>query len=159
MHARLTACNACRSVHNCISRMGCEMPSHNTCITFAVHLAKGGDSGDCFNYRPLTLLPILTGYSPSSSWSGLHVLYSSTTSDMRSSLAEARSIYSTTCWQLCGNESRLTKPSTRAFLTQQKPMTQYRHSPAPPSSPMRCHGTRLCSTVGNVRVGIQQGVC
>ena len=30
MHARLRACNACRSVHNCISRMGCETPSHNT---------------------------------------------------------------------------------------------------------------------------------
>ena len=29
MHAQLRACNACRSVHNCISRMGCEMPSHN----------------------------------------------------------------------------------------------------------------------------------
>ena len=30
MHARLRVCNVCRSVHNCISRMGCEMPSHNT---------------------------------------------------------------------------------------------------------------------------------
>ena len=33
MHARLRACNACRSVYNCISRMGCEMPSHNRCGT------------------------------------------------------------------------------------------------------------------------------
>ena len=24
-----------------------------------VHLAKGGDGGDCSNYRPLTLLPII----------------------------------------------------------------------------------------------------
>ena len=30
MHARLRPCNACRSVHNYISRMGYEMPSHNT---------------------------------------------------------------------------------------------------------------------------------
>ena len=30
MHAQLRACNACRSVHNCISHMGFEMPSHNS---------------------------------------------------------------------------------------------------------------------------------
>ena len=30
LSGRQRACNACRSVHNCISRMGCEMPSHNT---------------------------------------------------------------------------------------------------------------------------------
>ena len=30
MHAQLRACNACGSVHNCINRMGYEMPSHNT---------------------------------------------------------------------------------------------------------------------------------
>ena len=37
MYAQLRACNACRSVHNRISCMGCEMPSHNIGLPARVH--------------------------------------------------------------------------------------------------------------------------
>ena len=58
--------------------------------------------------------------APSSTRSGLHVLCACMTSNMRSALAEARSIHYTTASRLCGNKPRQTKPRTRVSLIRQK---------------------------------------
>ena len=89
-----------------------------------VHLAKGGDGGDCPNYRPLTLLPIIDMmFARLLSERIARVVCACTTSNMRSDLAEAHSIRYTTCWQSCGNELKLTKPLMRVSLMRQKLMT------------------------------------
>ena len=90
---------------------------------------KGGVTAvmsNCSNYRPLTLLPVSTSCMPSSSRSALHVLCVCTTSSMHFALAEEHSSRCRTCWRLCGNAPRLTRPRMPTFSMPQKYMTQYR---------------------------------
>ena len=69
---------------------------------------------------------VSTSCSRSSSRSALHALCACTTSSTHFALAEERSTLCRTCWLLCGNIPRLTRPCMLAFSMPQKHMTQYR---------------------------------
>ena len=103
-------------------------------LGIVVHLPKAGNAGDCYDCRPLTLLPIVDKLFAKLLRSALYVLCACMTHNTPSALAGERSIRYRTCWRLCCNEPRRTKPCSPDLFKRRKLMTQWRNSSAPPST-------------------------